>query len=170
MQELSVQIPAGIKCTGGTSKNLCLSSFTTTAGFGNCVVVSQGAGTAKGIRAEQDHVDAAHHSPDKKDGGSKKNKLSKTGEKTHVNKKDAAIKNDNLSKKGDTSKKAAAPTNAGAQPAPKNPAPKSALPQRPTTPKTTVPEKSKKPAPSKKDEKEKGNTRKRGCKCQLRRM
>ena len=35
-------MPAGTKCTGGTSKNLCLASFVTTAGFGNCVVVSQG--------------------------------------------------------------------------------------------------------------------------------
>ena len=35
-------MPAGTKCTGGTSKNLCLASFVTTAGFGNCVAVSQG--------------------------------------------------------------------------------------------------------------------------------
>jgi len=45
-QQLSVQLPSGTKCTGGASKNLCLASFTTTAGFGNCVVVSQGAGAA----------------------------------------------------------------------------------------------------------------------------
>ena len=37
-----MQMPAGTKCTGGTSKNLCLASFVTTAGFGNCVAVSQG--------------------------------------------------------------------------------------------------------------------------------
>lgn len=42
-QQLTVQLPAGTTCTGGTGKNLCLTSFTTTAGFGNCVVVSQGA-------------------------------------------------------------------------------------------------------------------------------
>jgi len=37
-QQLVVQFPAGTKCTGGTSKNLCLVSFVTTAKFGNCVV------------------------------------------------------------------------------------------------------------------------------------
>ncbi|KAI0002115.1 hypothetical protein BJV74DRAFT_722801, partial [Russula compacta] len=47
-QQLTVQLPANTKCTGGTSKNLCLASFTTTAGFGNCVVVSQGSGAANG--------------------------------------------------------------------------------------------------------------------------
>jgi len=41
-QSLTVQLPPGTKCAGGASKNLCLASFTTTAGFGNCVVVSQG--------------------------------------------------------------------------------------------------------------------------------
>ncbi|KAI9465352.1 hypothetical protein BJY52DRAFT_682882 [Lactarius psammicola] len=40
-QQLTVQLPSGTKCTGGTGKNLCLASFITTAGFGNCVVVSQ---------------------------------------------------------------------------------------------------------------------------------
>jgi len=42
-EQITAQLPAGTKCTGGTSKNLCLVSLTTTAGFGNCVVVSQGA-------------------------------------------------------------------------------------------------------------------------------
>jgi len=45
-QQLFVQLPAGTQCTGGASKNLCLASFTTTAGFGNCVVVSQAVYTA----------------------------------------------------------------------------------------------------------------------------
>ncbi|KAI9441733.1 hypothetical protein H4582DRAFT_2118987 [Lactarius indigo] len=40
-EQLQVQLPSGTKCTGGTGKNLCLASFVTTAGFGNCVVVSQ---------------------------------------------------------------------------------------------------------------------------------
>ncbi|KAF8462642.1 hypothetical protein DFH94DRAFT_483758, partial [Russula ochroleuca] len=39
--KLTVQLPEGTKCTGGTNKNLCLVSFTTTAGYGNCVVFSQ---------------------------------------------------------------------------------------------------------------------------------
>jgi len=46
-EQLTVQLPAGIKCAGGAGNNLCLASFTTTAGFGNCVVVSQGAGASK---------------------------------------------------------------------------------------------------------------------------
>jgi hypothetical protein len=43
--QLSVQLPPGTKCTGGKSNDLCLVSFVTTAGFGNCVVVSQGSTT-----------------------------------------------------------------------------------------------------------------------------
>ncbi|KZT28000.1 hypothetical protein NEOLEDRAFT_1176170 [Neolentinus lepideus HHB14362 ss-1] len=42
-QQVTVQMPAGAKCTGGTGKDLCLVSFTTAGGFGNCVVVKQGA-------------------------------------------------------------------------------------------------------------------------------
>ena len=45
-QQLSVQLPDGTKCTGGKDSGLCLASFTTTAGFGNCVVVSQGSSAA----------------------------------------------------------------------------------------------------------------------------
>ncbi|KAJ6489034.1 hypothetical protein C8R45DRAFT_250715 [Mycena sanguinolenta] len=36
-------LPAGTTCTGGTAGNLCLVSVKTTAGFGACTVVSQGA-------------------------------------------------------------------------------------------------------------------------------
>ncbi|KAJ7148739.1 hypothetical protein C8R43DRAFT_515796 [Mycena crocata] len=39
-------LPAGTKCTGGKSKNLCLVSVKTTAGFGACTVVSQGKAAA----------------------------------------------------------------------------------------------------------------------------
>ncbi|KAJ7191114.1 hypothetical protein GGX14DRAFT_381459 [Mycena pura] len=39
-------LPAGTKCTGGTAGNLCLVSVKTTAGFGACTVVSQGAAAA----------------------------------------------------------------------------------------------------------------------------
>jgi hypothetical protein len=42
-QQFTIQLPAGTKCTGGTSQNLCLASITTTSGLGNCVVVSQAA-------------------------------------------------------------------------------------------------------------------------------
>ncbi|KAH8994534.1 hypothetical protein EDB92DRAFT_1761703, partial [Lactarius akahatsu] len=36
-QQLKVQLPSGTTCTGGAGKNLCLASFVTTGGFGNCV-------------------------------------------------------------------------------------------------------------------------------------
>lgn len=45
-QPLVASLPAGTKCTGGTSKNKCLVQFVSSAGFGNCVAVSQGAGGA----------------------------------------------------------------------------------------------------------------------------
>jgi len=44
--QVEASLPAGTKCTGGTSKNLCLVSFVTAGNFGNCVVVSQGAAAA----------------------------------------------------------------------------------------------------------------------------
>jgi hypothetical protein len=45
-QNLTVQLPSGTKCQGGPSGNLCLVSFKTAGGFGNCVVVQQGPGTS----------------------------------------------------------------------------------------------------------------------------
>ncbi|KAI0666879.1 hypothetical protein C8Q78DRAFT_1072214 [Trametes maxima] len=42
-QQLVVQLPSGTTCIGGASKDKCLVSFTTAGGFGNCVVVQQGA-------------------------------------------------------------------------------------------------------------------------------
>ncbi|KAJ6618928.1 hypothetical protein B0H10DRAFT_1913187 [Mycena sp. CBHHK59/15] len=42
-QPIVAALPAGTKCTGGAAGNLCLVAFKTTAGFQNCVVVSQGA-------------------------------------------------------------------------------------------------------------------------------
>jgi hypothetical protein len=48
--QVSASLPAGTTCTGGASGDLCLVSFTTTAGFGNCVVVQQG-GAAGGAAA-----------------------------------------------------------------------------------------------------------------------
>jgi hypothetical protein len=46
--QVSASLPAGTTCTGGASGDLCLVSFATTAGFGNCVVVQQGAGGGAG--------------------------------------------------------------------------------------------------------------------------
>jgi len=47
--QIAGTLPAGTKCTGGADKASCLVSFTTEGGFGNCVLISQGA--AKGKRA-----------------------------------------------------------------------------------------------------------------------
>ncbi|KAI0631259.1 hypothetical protein C8Q77DRAFT_1219389 [Trametes polyzona] len=38
-QQIAVQLPKGIQCSGGAAKNRCVVSFTTAGGFGNCVVV-----------------------------------------------------------------------------------------------------------------------------------
>ncbi|KAF8462640.1 hypothetical protein DFH94DRAFT_787900, partial [Russula ochroleuca] len=51
-QQVTVKLPAGTSCTGGAEKNLCLASFTTTAGYGNCVVVSQ-AVYAAGLKTQR---------------------------------------------------------------------------------------------------------------------
>jgi len=45
-QQITVKLPAGTKCTGGKSGDLCLMSMTTDGGFGNCVVVKQGGAAA----------------------------------------------------------------------------------------------------------------------------
>jgi len=44
--QVSGTLPAGTTCTGGAAGNQCLVSFTTNAGFGNCVLVTSGAGGA----------------------------------------------------------------------------------------------------------------------------
>lgn len=50
-QQLTAALPAGTKCSGGKAGNLCLVSFKTKAGFGNCVVVQQGGAAAGGAQA-----------------------------------------------------------------------------------------------------------------------
>lgn len=45
-EQITASLPAGTKCTGGQKGNLCLASFKTSAGFGNCVVVQQGGAAA----------------------------------------------------------------------------------------------------------------------------
>lgn len=45
-EQITGSIPQGMQCTGGASGNLCLVRFTNTVGFGNCVVLQQGAGAA----------------------------------------------------------------------------------------------------------------------------
>ncbi|KIJ54073.1 hypothetical protein M422DRAFT_154258 [Sphaerobolus stellatus SS14] len=43
-EPLTVQLPPNTQCAGGATKDKCLLSLTTTAGFGNCVVIQQAAG------------------------------------------------------------------------------------------------------------------------------
>ncbi|KAG8708276.1 hypothetical protein FRC09_001338 [Ceratobasidium sp. 395] len=47
---LDVTMPAGMKCTAGKTQDLCLVSFKSASGFGNCVVVKQ-AGAGNGAAA-----------------------------------------------------------------------------------------------------------------------
>jgi len=58
-QAITAQLPAGTKCTGGTKGNLCLVQFISTAGFGGCTVVSQGAGAATGAAASSNNTTTA---------------------------------------------------------------------------------------------------------------
>ncbi|KAI0642808.1 Alpha/Beta hydrolase protein [Trametes meyenii] len=43
-QQLVVQLPAGMTCSGGASQSKCLVSFKSVSGFGNCVVVQNAGG------------------------------------------------------------------------------------------------------------------------------
>ncbi|KAH8809667.1 hypothetical protein DL96DRAFT_1473354 [Flagelloscypha sp. PMI_526] len=45
-EQITGQLPAGTKCNAGANNNLCMVSLVTTRGFGNCVVVRQGAAKA----------------------------------------------------------------------------------------------------------------------------
>jgi hypothetical protein len=49
--QITLKMPAGTTCTGGKAGNRCLVSLTSTAGFGNCVVVSGSAAGGKGNAA-----------------------------------------------------------------------------------------------------------------------
>jgi len=63
--QLSVSLPAGTKCTGGASKDLCLVSFKSASGFGNCVVVKQtGAGAASTKAASTKKTTRSRHARD----------------------------------------------------------------------------------------------------------
>jgi len=69
--QLTVQLPEGTTCTGGTSKNICIASFETAAGFGNCVAVTQGQGatsssTSSGTKAAKDAAPASQSDPAKR--------------------------------------------------------------------------------------------------------
>ncbi|KAJ6617515.1 hypothetical protein B0H10DRAFT_1304976 [Mycena sp. CBHHK59/15] len=49
--QVTFKLPANTECTGGKNKDLCLVSVKTTAGFGACTVVSQGAKAAAPAKA-----------------------------------------------------------------------------------------------------------------------
>ncbi|KAJ7648266.1 hypothetical protein DFH06DRAFT_1209832, partial [Mycena polygramma] len=46
---VTISLPAGTQCAGGTDGNRCLLSVKSTAGFGNCVVVTQTASSAPAV-------------------------------------------------------------------------------------------------------------------------
>jgi len=82
-QDVVAKLPPGTKCAGGAKKNKCLAQFVTTSGFGNCVVVSQGADA--GVEGADDPA-----STKKKEG---KNKGSgKKGQKKDGGKKQAGTR------------------------------------------------------------------------------
>jgi hypothetical protein len=61
-EKITASLPAGTTCTGGASGDLCLASFKTAGGFGNCVVVQQGAGgAATGAAAGNTATGMFHH-------------------------------------------------------------------------------------------------------------
>jgi len=96
-QSLTVQMPAGTKCTGGTSGNLCLASFVTTAGFGNCVAVSQGAQGPNNNTASPASAKGAHTPRDGAKG--QKQQDNAAGDKTDNNNSDASGKKADASNK-----------------------------------------------------------------------
>jgi hypothetical protein len=49
---LSVKLPDGTKCSGGSNKNRCLVSFVTNNDDGNCVVVTQTGNNVKRSASE----------------------------------------------------------------------------------------------------------------------
>ena len=55
-EKITAALPAGTKCTGGASGNLCLASFKTAGSFGNYVVVPQSAGGAAAAAAATENT------------------------------------------------------------------------------------------------------------------
>lgn len=47
-EQITAALPANAKCAGGAAKNLCLVSFTSVGGFGNCVVIQQDGAASNG--------------------------------------------------------------------------------------------------------------------------
>ncbi|KAJ6479490.1 hypothetical protein C8R47DRAFT_983316 [Mycena vitilis] len=56
---IQATLPSGTVCTGGAAKNLCVVQFVTSAGFANCVAVSQGAAAGGAAAASTDAAAAA---------------------------------------------------------------------------------------------------------------
>ncbi|KAH9483576.1 hypothetical protein JR316_0003046 [Psilocybe cubensis] len=53
-QPIVAQLPAGMVCTGGATKNKCLVQFKNVAGFGNCMVVSQDSNSSSNSTSSDD--------------------------------------------------------------------------------------------------------------------
>jgi len=142
--QLTLQLPAGTKCTGGK----CLVELASNAGFGNCVAVettasaaapaaapakNNNAGSTKSTTSSSDSKKTSDDSSSKSSTDSKKSsddsssKKPCSDDKTSANKNDTAAKkgdakNDTAAKKGDAKKKhhhhkgaAAANMNKGAE-------------------------------------------------------
>ncbi|KIJ57030.1 hypothetical protein M422DRAFT_773740 [Sphaerobolus stellatus SS14] len=80
-EPLTIKLPAGAACDGGKNKNRCLLSLTTTAGFGNCVVLTSGAAAAAKPAAAATNNAAAATTKTKDGKKSKKGKKGKKGAK-----------------------------------------------------------------------------------------
>lgn len=59
--QLAVSLPAGTKCTGGKTGDLCLVSFKSASGFGNCVVVKQAGAGAASAKASTKKTTRSRH-------------------------------------------------------------------------------------------------------------
>jgi len=76
-QQILATMPAGTQCTGGKTGDLCLASFATTAGFGNCVVLRQATSSGSSAAAANNTTEAAVTTSKSKGKTHKKNKNQK---------------------------------------------------------------------------------------------
>ncbi|KAI0251236.1 hypothetical protein BJV78DRAFT_1213598 [Lactifluus subvellereus] len=129
-QQLTVQLPAGTTCAGGAGKDLCIASFTTTAGgkagnsapsrAANGVARAYPSGAAKGVkRATPEDRDVSSPATPETSNEAQKDKVA--GDKALNNNKKKGGKNDkkkggkNDKKKGKNDKKKAAKDNKGSK-------------------------------------------------------
>jgi len=93
-EQITAQLPPNTKCAGGSEGNRCLVAFATTAGFGNCVIVKQGAGNANPASSPSQSPSAvplpsgAAKGTGATDGGKKKGNNNNNNKKPEGNPKD----------------------------------------------------------------------------------